>query len=57
MNLFEISQNFVSNGPTWLSQDTRPQSARTTGVKKDKISSLSLLNQERKETEMKMKSE
>ncbi|CAB3979253.1 Hypothetical predicted protein, partial [Paramuricea clavata] len=55
MNLFDISQHFITNGPTWLSQDTRPQSARTTGLRKDKV--LSLNGQERKETGMKMKSE
>jgi hypothetical protein len=55
MNLFDISQHFITNGPTWLSQDTRPQSAHTTGLRKDKV--LSLNGQERKETGMKMKSE
>ena len=58
MNLFDISQNFLTSGPTWLSQSTRPQSARTAGLKKDKIKNLSSVRErERQEPQTKIKSE
>lgn len=55
MNLFDISQNFITNGPNWLSQDVRPQSARATRTRKEKMSSFN--GAESQETAMKMKSE
>ncbi|XP_028392726.1 uncharacterized protein LOC114517064 isoform X2 [Dendronephthya gigantea] len=41
MNLFDISQNFITHGPTWLSNGSRPQSARIAGTKEEKILKLS----------------
>jgi hypothetical protein len=57
MNLFEMSQNFLTSGPTWLSQEAQSQSSHTTGTRKEDISSSSLLNEQRKEDGMKIKSE